>query len=776
MACCILTAFVMNRIIKICDAFDIRFFEIKYSDAEYSCAPAESARKLASETCRISIGGMTCGACVAAVTKELDNVVGVLRANVSLPLGRASVSYDPALTTPERFVKAIGNAGYEATLGERSLDEIMERLRQSSELQSLRAAISSASVCSTLILGLEHVPILSKKLFLVSVQPGMVSWLLLLMAFRVQAWDARTIHARAWSVQNKSAVTMDTLLSLSLILGLGLSILQTFSGSSMISSQPYASSGSFLTVVILAGRYLEAVLRREGNAHLTALYEMQTEKENYQIFGTDVVVPASLLKKGDDVIILPQATVPCDCYIVEGSSAIDESTITGEASPVTKEMGDFLLAGTKNLSRRLRVTICQDQSESSLAKVIEGVSTATEQRLEGTESLDVVMRVFVSGVMLLALVAFATTLNRHWGQPVLDVITAACERAMTVLAAACPCGIGLATPSAAMAGVDAAYSEGVLLSGGIRTMDALSKATHVVMDKTGTLTKGKLKVMSHHFDGELTLNKDMCYRLLAAAEAEDARVHPVAKAVFKWALAKSTPSETMPIPEHVKKTRHLISTPGRGTSCEVQAFANIWTKVSIGTTAYLHENGIEVATDSTEDSKVHFAFDGRYGGYLCVQDTIRPEAPSVIQSLLSDGLQVSMLTGDAAPEAACISSLLNIPVLASRASPFDKQRYVQDLQRQGHRVVMVGDGVNDLLAQATADVGVSISLTQGCLASTGSVVILSGNLHCLADAFSISRQVVAQARMNVRWALVYNIVALSLALGVFEGWGIAITP
>ncbi|CAG5184570.1 uncharacterized protein ALTATR162_LOCUS10975 [Alternaria atra] len=569
---------------------------------------------------------------------------------------------------------------------------------------------------------------------------------------------------------------MDTLLSLSLIVGLGLSILQVTSGTLTISSQPYASSGSFLTVVILAGRYLEAVIRREGNAHLIALYEMKKEKETYQIFGTDDVIPASLLKKGDDVVILPQATVPCDCYIVDGSSSIDESTITGEASPVTKEMGDFLLAGTKNLSRRLRITICQDQSESSLTKVIEGVSTASEQRLEGTESLDVIMRVFVSGVMLLALVAFTITLNRHWGSPIMDMITAACERAMTVLAAACPCGIGLATPSAAMAGVDAAYSEGILLSGGIRTMEALSKATHVVMDKTGTLTKGNLNVVIHHFDEQLTLNKDICYRLLAAAEAEDARVHPVAKAVFKWALTAGTSSGTMHFPEHVRQTRHLRSTPGKGMSCEVQAFTDVWIKVSIGTAGYLNQNGIEVATESTETSKIYFAFDGRYGGYVYVQDTIRPEASSVIKRLLSDGLRVTMLTGDAEPEASRISSLLDIPVLASRASPFDKMRHVQDLQRQGHHVVMVGDGVNDVLAQSKADVGVSVSLAQGCLARAGSVVILSGDLRCLAAAFSISKQVLAQARMNVKWALVYNAVALSLALGLFQGWSIAITP
>jgi Cu+-exporting ATPase len=296
------------------------------------------------------------------------------------------------------------------------------------------------------------------------------------------------------------------------------------------------------------------------------------------------------------------------------------------------------------------------------------------------------------------------------------------------------------------------------------------------MDKTGTLTRGNLDVVSHRFDGGVRFNEDACFRLLAAAEAEDARVHPVAKAVFKWALTMSNSSGMTRSSEHVNKTRNLRSVPGKGTSCQVQTFANVWTEVSIGSAAYLKESGIEVALESIEASSVYFAFDGRYSGYICVQDTIRPEASSVIQSLLSDGLRVTMLTGDTEPEASRISSVLDIPVLASRASPFDKMRHVQDLQQEGHCVVMVGDGVNDFLAQSTADVGVSVSLVQGCLARAGSVVILSGNLQCLAAAFSISRRVVAQARINVRWALIYNFIALSLALGLFESWGIVVTP
>ncbi|KAF2034806.1 hypothetical protein EK21DRAFT_55193 [Setomelanomma holmii] len=396
------------------------------------------------------------------------------------------------------------------------------------------------------------------------------------------------------------------------MLGFGLIVLQTNTGS-FGNYQSYALTCSLLAVVILAGRYMEIVLRRESNSHLSALYEIQTEKEKYQPYESALLVPASLLKKGDEVLIPPNATIPCDCYVTSGKSAVDEASITGEANPVSRSVGDFLLAGSRNMSHTLRVVISLDQSESTLAKIIEGVSAATEQRLDGIESLDTILRIFVYGVILLAIVAFMYTFANHSEAQFLSASVAAFERSITILAAACPCGIGLAIPSAAMAGVDAAYSKGILLRGGIRTMDALHKTTHIVMDKTGTLTEGNLNVTNYHFE--------------------------------------------------------------------------------------------------------------------------------------EGGLEVTMLTGDAACEASRISTLLNMPVLASRASPSDKMCHIQTIRNQGHRVVMVGDGINDSLAQAAADV----------------------------ELFSISRKVMAQAKMNIRWALIYNIIALTLATGLFSRWGIVIT-
>lgn len=289
MACCVLTAVIMNRLIKACDTFDFRFFQIKYNDDEKedSCAPIDRDEKTDFGSCRISIGGMTCGACVSSITKELESINGVFRASVSLALGRASVSYDPMLTSTEQLLEAVRGVGYDATLGERSVEETIERLRQSHELEHLRVAISSGSVCASIILALEYAGNLTVFGHLSPLVTVTMPWILLGLAFRVQVWDAWAIHSRAWGGQNKQAATMDTLLSMSLLVNLCLSTLHAVVRTSL-DTHHYASSGSFLTVVILAGKYLEAVLRRESNSNLAALYELHAEKETYRFSQSNV--------------------------------------------------------------------------------------------------------------------------------------------------------------------------------------------------------------------------------------------------------------------------------------------------------------------------------------------------------------------------------------------------------------------------------------------------------------------------------------------------------
>lgn len=324
---------------------------------------------------------------------------------------------------------------------------------------------------------------------------------------------------------------------------------------------------------------------------------------------------------------------------------------------------------------------------------------------------------------------------------------------------------------------DVAHSKGVLISGGIRTMQVLTKTTHVVMDKTGTLTQGNLEVVHHEFNQNMRLNRQLSYRLLAAAEFEDACVHPVAKAILKWTLSQIQTNQSGRAIAPTRNLRHVL---GMGVSGEVRGHSNEWISVHIGQASFLSSHNISISPSSLdqapEASIVHFAFSNTHAGHFVLQDTLRPSAPKVVSALLHSGRMVTMLTGDTAAEAFRVSSSLGIHVLGARSLPQDKVSHVRNLQREGHHVAMVGDGINDALAQAAADVGVSISLAQGCLAGVGSVIILSHDLNALLDLFEISNKVVRQAKFNIAWALTYNIFALSLAAGAWELWGWSVSP
>lgn len=281
-------------------------------------------------------------------------------------------------------------------------------------------------------------------------------------------------------------------------------------------------------------------------------------------------------------------------------------------------------------------------------------------------------------------------------------------------------------------------------------MRALSSTTHVIMDKTGTLTQGRLAVVAHRFAEDLRLNRQLCYRLLAAAEFEEARVHPVASAVFKWALSNVQQGGSL---RSTPETRSLLRELGMGVSCEVKGHSEEWITVHIGHSSFLSTNGISVPHFQDDEnlaaSWVHFAFAKTYAGSLLVRDGVRPSASSVVKDLLASGRQVTMLTGDNHVEAARTSDALGIQVLASRALPRDKVAHVKELQARAYRVAMVGDGVNDAPAQAAANVGISISRTQGYLVGSGSVVIVSRDLRALVAVFAIAKRVVRQAKINV---------------------------
>jgi Cu+-exporting ATPase len=334
-------------------------------------------------------------------------------------------------------------------------------------------------------------------------------------------------------------------------------------------------------------------------------------------------VPASLVRKNEEIIVEPMSIIPCDCYVLEGRTVVDESTMTGESFPTTKVVGDFLLSGTKNLSSRVVAVVSAEQQDSSLERLIESISSALEQKSDDHGRLDTAMGYFVSAILVIAAVSFAASFLNNNGL-LLDRINIAAQRAMAVLAASCPCALGLATPSATMAAVDAAWTKGALLIGGKKTLTALSSVTHIVMDKTGTLTEGHLQVTYCHLNNP-AVDRVLCQRLLYLTEREVAQSHPAAKAVFQWALQQlESTSKHLQTDSKVKDHEIVL---GKGVSCIVTDPDGTSNSIHIGSARFLQAAGISWAqskhsVQNQNHIEIHFAVNNNYTGYLLLQVSV----------------------------------------------------------------------------------------------------------------------------------------------------------
>lgn len=773
----------MNRIIKACELFDVKILDIQYNEFDDGFvrweAPENASRFIST---RLTITGMFCGACAGNIEKAIQGIEGVDRVTVSHSLERATVVHDVLKVPAKSLVATIEDLGYGAVLGERSAEQNLQLLERTEELRSLRSSFQSAATLASVIAGMEQL-----RFFLSRTSWGRHSTSSLqlagfFIALWVQVFDSRWIHKSAWSRGRLGNFTMDTLISLSLLLGMSLSVFN-LALRGLNDGQTHFTSGSFLVTIITAGRYLDTLLKKKNVTNFAALYKMQAEAALVKVRKDGAYVPAALLRRQQEIEIEPGFIIPCDCYVIEGTSTVDQSIMTGEAVPVRKSTGDFLLAGTRNLSHPLIALVNKEQCDSSLDQLIDSISSSTEHKMDGQEGVETITTYFVLTILVLTALGFfmAFTRNAISALPLVDRINFASERAMTILAAACPCALGLATPSAVMAGIDAAWSKGVLLLNGGRTIDNLSKLTHVVMDKTGTLTEGRLEVTAVNFTPQFVSRQNLCYRLLCAAEREEAQSHPVGKAVFQWALNQLDKEDKRL--QGKAATRNLSNVPGKGISCEIEGPHGVWYQVHVGNSDFLLENNISTSLLTNSQSKTtlsgtiaYFAINHTLAGILELQDMIRSNASSVISELQSLDLQLSMLTGDTAGEASRVSSQLHIPVLASTSLPSDKHKHIVALQSSGAKVAMLGDGINDAPAQAAADVGILLSLSRSAVTGAADIIVMSPDLACVPKIIRIARLTKSHASRNVTCAALYNLVAVGLAMGVAEPYGITIDP
>lgn len=705
-------------------------------------------------TVELDITGMTCASCANRIERKLGKLPGVT-ATVNYATEKAQVQVAADGTAdPEALIAAVESAGYGATVPAPPAAADADPAVDEDPTGPLRRRLVVSAVLTVPVVVLSMVPALQFPNW---------QWLALTLAAPVAVWGALPFHRAAWVNARHGAATMDTLVSVGVLAAFGWSLYALFFGDagttgmhmtfSWFATDPeatdlYLEVATAVTVFILAGRYMEARAKTQSGAALRALLELGAKDATVLRDGAEHRVPASSLVVGDVVVVRPGERIPSDGLVQDGSSAVDLSMLTGESVPVEVGPGDRVTGATINVGGRLVVAITRVGADTELARMGRLVEDAQTGKAEVQRLADRVSGVFVPIVIALAVLAFVGWLVFGGS------VTAAFTAAVATLIIACPCALGLATPTALLVGTGRGSQLGILI-GGPQVLERTRGVDTVVLDKTGTVTTGSMTLRSVTAADE---NEDTVLRLAAAVE--DGSEHPVARAVTTAARARG-----VDLPE----AEQFTATAGAGVQAVVDGDVLL-----VGTTRWLADSWsitlppvLADAVDRAEadgGTAVVVARNGRALGVVVVGDTVKPEAADAITRFRALGLHPVLLTGDNDGAARAVAASVGIDEVHARATPASKLETVRRLQSEGRSVAMVGDGVNDAAALAAADLGIAMGAGTDAAIAASDITVVSGRLTVVADAIRLSRATLGVIKGNLFWAFAYNVAAIPLAM------------
>ncbi|MGW2331121.1 heavy metal translocating P-type ATPase [Streptomyces sp. NPDC001700] len=710
------------------------------------------------EEVELAIGGMTCASCAARIEKKLNRMDGV-EATVNYATEKAKVTFreDIAVTELIATVEATGYTAREpepdpapAAPGTETDDE------GEAELRPLRQRLTAAVVLAVPVIAMAMVPALQFEYW---------QWLSLTLAAPVVTYAAWPFHKAAWTNARHGAATMDTLISGGTAAAFLWSLWALFFGTAGTPGMTHAfeftivrtdgagniylEAAAGVTAFILAGRYFEARSKRKAGAALKALMELGAKEVTVLRGGREQLIPISELTVGDRFLVRPGEKIATDGAIVEGTSAIDASMLTGESVPVEAGVGDHVTGATLNAGGRLIVEATRVGADTQLARMAKLVEDAQNGKAAAQRLADRISAVFVPVVIALALGTLGFWLGNGAG------LTAAFTAAVAVLIIACPCALGLATPTALMVGTGRGAQLGILIKGP-EVLETTRTVDTIVLDKTGTVTTGRMTLLAvHTADG--TDETDV---LRLAGALEHSSEHPIAQAV---AAGAATRVGNLPTPED------FANVAGLGVQGVVEGHA-----VLVGRTKLLAEWAISLPTElerakaeaeAAGRTAIAVAWDGQARAVLEVADAVKDTSPEAIQRLRALGLTPVLLTGDNKTVAEAVAAEVGIDAgqVIAEVMPQDKVDVVKRLQAEGRSVAMVGDGVNDAAALARADLGLAMGTGTDAAIEAGDLTLVRGDLRAAADAIRLSRKTLGTIKSNLFWAFAYNVAALPLA-------------
>lgn len=748
-----------------------------------------------SETCTIPISGMNCAGCSASVQRALENAPGVTAANVNLMTNSATVEYDPLTTTPDRLVEAIRETGYGAELPQTNpIEELVDAqdASRAEEIHQLRRkfGVSFVAAIFAMLFSLplaEMVPGSMIDPFMALMMPiserlrdaapwmSRVSadgwrYLLLALTLPVVGWAGRHFYSRAWTAFRHRTADMNTLIAVgtgaAFLFSLVVTVADDWFLAHGIPPQVYYEAVVWIIALILLGNLLESQAKTRTWGALRRLIGLRPATARVLRRGVEVEISLGQLGVGDEVVVRPGETVPADGVVLEGTSHVDESMLTGEPVPVLKAPGDPVIGATLNRNGAFRFRVERIGQDTVLSHIIRLVQQAQGSKPPIQHLADRISAIFVPVVIALAIVTFALWLSFGPSPAYLHGLVAA----VTVLIISCPCAMGLAVPTAIMVATGRGAELGVLIKGG-EALERTGDIDVVVFDKTGTITEGRPAVTAVYPLAESGHDGDGRRLVQLAASVEQLSEHPLGDAIVLEAERRAIP---------LLQPVDFRTWTGRGVAATVDG-----ARVTAGNLAFMRESGIDPSPLGYQAERlaaegqtpVYLAIDGRPAAVIAITDPVKQTSPAAVGELKRLGLELVLLTGDDHRTAQTVARGIGVDRVAAELSPAGKLEEIRRIQSGGKTVAMVGDGLNDAPAIAQADVGIAMGSGTDVAMEAGTITLMRSDLGGVVDGIGLSRRTMKIIRQNLFWAFIYNVIGIPIAAGaLYPRFGLLLTP